>query len=87
MSIVQQVQSKSVVNCQATKNLVSTTVKSAQLALTCSTFRLRNNNFFGDNDTHCFEREMSRDNEREKPTPLLKKILRQSQSSLPKSVP
>ena len=33
---------------------------------------------FGDDGTHCFARKTSRDYEKEKPSPFLKKILRQS---------
>ena len=36
---------------------------------------------FGGNDTHCFARKTSRDYEKEKPSPYLKKFLRQSDSS------
>ena len=36
---------------------------------------------FGGDGTHCFARKRSRDYEKEKPSPFLKKFLRQSQSS------
>ena len=36
---------------------------------------------FGGDGTHCFARKTSRDYEKEKPSPFLKKFLRQSQSS------
>ena len=36
---------------------------------------------FGGDSTHCFARKTSRDYEKEKPSPFLKKFLRQSQSS------
>ena len=36
---------------------------------------------FGSHGTHCFARKTSRDYEKEKPYPFLKKFLRQSQSS------
>ena len=36
---------------------------------------------FGGDGTHCFARKMSRDYEKEKPSPFLKKFLRQSQAS------
>ena len=42
---------------------------------------------FGGDDTHCFARKTSRDYEKEKPSPFLKKILRQSQSSTFKPEP
>ena len=35
----------------------------------------------GGDGTHCFAKKTSRDYEREKPTPFLKKFLRQSQPS------
>ena len=36
---------------------------------------------FGGDGTHCFARKTSRDYEKEKPSPFLKKFLRQSQPS------
>ena len=36
---------------------------------------------FGGNGTHCFTKQSSRDYEKEKPSPFLKKFLRQSQPS------
>ena len=36
---------------------------------------------FGGDDTHCFARKTSRDYEKAKPSPFLKKFLRQSQTS------
>ena len=36
---------------------------------------------FGGDETHCFARKTSRDYEKEKPSPFLKKFLRQSQPS------
>ena len=36
---------------------------------------------FGGDGTHCFARITSRDYEKEEPSPLLNKLLRQSQSS------
>ena len=36
---------------------------------------------FGGDDTHCLSRKMSRDYEKEKPSPFLKKFLHQSQPS------
>ena len=42
---------------------------------------------FGGDDTHCFARRTSRNNEKEKPSPFLKKILRQSQPSISEPEP
>ena len=42
---------------------------------------------FGGDGTHCFTRKTSRDNEKEKPFPFLKKFLRQSQPSTPELEP
>ena len=39
---------------------------------------------FGGDGTHCFARKASRDYEKEKPSPFLKKFLCQSQSPAPK---
>ena len=36
---------------------------------------------FGGDGTHCFARKTSRDYDKEKPSPILKKLLRQSQPS------
>ena len=43
--------------------------------------------FFGGDGTHLFARKTSRDNEKEKPGPFLKKFLRQSQPSKPELEP
>ena len=42
---------------------------------------------FGVDVTHCFARKTSRDYEKEKPSPFLKKFLRQSQPSTPEPEP
>ena len=42
---------------------------------------------FGGDGTHCFARKTSRDYEKEKPPPFLKKFLRQSQPSTPEPEP
>ena len=42
---------------------------------------------FGDDGTHRFARKWSRDYEKEKLSPFLKKFLRQSQSSLSEAEP
>ena len=42
---------------------------------------------FGDDGTHCFATETSRDYEKEKPSPFLMKFLRQSQPSTSEPVP
>ena len=42
---------------------------------------------FGDDGTHYFARKTSRDYEKEKPSPFLKKFLRQSQPSTPELEP
>ena len=41
----------------------------------------------GGDGTHCFAKKTSRDYEKEKPSPFLKKFLRQSQSSIFESEP
>ena len=42
---------------------------------------------FGGDETHCFARKTSRDYEKEKPSPFLKKFHRQSQPSTSQPVP
>ena len=42
---------------------------------------------FGGDGTHCFARKTSCDYEKEKPSPILKKFIRQSQSSTPEPEP
>ena len=42
---------------------------------------------FGGDGTHCFARKTSRDYEKEKPSPFLKKFLRQAQPSTSEHVP
>ena len=42
---------------------------------------------FGGDGTHCFARKTSQDYEKGKPSPFLKKFLRQSQASTPKPEP
>ena len=42
---------------------------------------------FGGDATHCFAKKASRDYENEKPSPFLKKFLRQSQPSISETVP
>ena len=42
---------------------------------------------FGGDGTHCFARKTSRDYEKEKPSPFLKKFLFKSQSSTPEPEP
>ena len=42
---------------------------------------------FGGDGTHYFARKTSRDYEKEKPSPFLKKLLRQSQTSTPEPEP
>ena len=72
------------------KRLVSTTAKSAKPAITFWTFVLRTRNtimlFVGDG-TPCFAGKTSRDYEKEKRSPFLKKFHRQSQSSTPEREP
>ena len=45
------------------------------------------NMLFGGDGTHCFAKKSSRDYEKEKPSPFLKKFLRQSQPSTSESEP
>ena len=42
---------------------------------------------YGGDGTHCFAKKTSRDYEKEKPSPFLKKVLRQSQPSAPEPEP
>ena len=82
MCILQHVKMKSVFNFQPMKRLVSTTVKSAKPAATFSIFLLRTKN----RQLCCLAVTvhivyMSRDYEKEKPFPFLKKSFRQSQPS------
>ena len=89
MCIVQHEEMKSVFSFQQIKRLVSATVKSE----TCC--HVLNVPFmdqtptimlFGSDGTHCFARKTSRDYEKEKPSPFLKKFLRQSQTSTSKHI-
>ena len=82
MYIVQHVEVKSVFTFQPIKRQVSTTVKSAKPAATFRIFILRPKN----RQLLCLAVMVhnvytSRDYEKEKPSPFLKKFLRQSQSS------
>ena len=85
MCIVQHVEMKSVY-ISTKKRLVSMTVKSAKPAA-CHVLNIPFKDqkltimLFGGDGTHCFARKTSRDYEKEKPSPFLKKFLRQSDPS------
>ena len=89
MCIVQHAQTKSVFTFQPTKTLISTTVKSAKPALTCSVLQLRTKN---QQYLHLVEMvhivliETCRDYEKEKVSRFLMKYIRQPQSSTPEPV-
>ena len=90
--IVPHVETKSVFTFQPRKRLVSTTVRSAKPAATFCLFLLWTRNrqlccLFGGDGTHCFARKTSRNYEKEKSSPFLKKFLRQSQPSTSESEP
>ena len=57
--------------CKACSNVFSIPLKEQKPAIM----------LFGGDGTHCFARKTSRDYEKEKPSPMLKKCLRQSQPS------
>ena len=82
MCIVQHVEMKSSFISQPIKRLVSTTVKIAKLAATFWIFFLKDQKptimLFGGDGAHFFARKTSRDYEKEKPSPFLKKFLRHS---------
>ena len=65
------------------KRLVCTTVKSAKPAVLNipTKDQKRTIMLFGGDGTHCFARKMNRDYGKRKPSPFLKKFLRQSQPS------
>ena len=81
MCIVQHVEMKSVFTSHPIKRLVSTTVKSAKPAVLNIPFKDQKPTImlFGGDGTLCFAIRTSR--EYEKPSPYLKKFLRQSQAS------
>ena len=83
MRIVQHVEMKSVFTFQSIKQLVSASVKSACCHVLIIPFKDQNSTImlFGGDGTHCFARKMSRDYEKEKPFPFLKKFRHQSQPS------
>ena len=90
---VQHIEKKKIVfTFQEIKGLVSTTVESSQLAAThilIILFMDQNltNLLIGVDGTRCFTKTTSRDYEKEKSSPVLKKLLRQSQSSTPEHRP
>ena len=81
MCIVQHVKMESVFTFQPVKRLVSTTVNLQRLMQRFEySFKDQKPTIllFGGDGTHCFGKKMSRDYEKEKPSPFLKKFFRQS---------
>ena len=76
---------KSVLTFQPIKRLVSTTVKKGKACCHVLNIPFKDQNLtiklFGGDVTPCFARETSCNHEKEKPPPLLKNFLRQSQPS------
>ena len=91
MCTVQHVEMKSVFTFQPVKRLVSTTLKKPKPAAMFLNFPFKDekptNMLNGGDGTHCFARKTSHDYEKEKPSPFLKKILRQSQPSISEPEP
>ena len=85
MCIVQHVETKSVFTFQPKKRLVSTTVKIFKACCHVSNIPFKDQKLtmmlFGVDGTHCLVRKTNRDYEKEKPSPFLKKFLRQSRPS------
>ena len=85
MCIVQHVEMKNVFTFQPIKRPVSRTVKSAKPAATFRIFLFGDQKpiiiTFGADGTHCFAGKMSRDYEKEKPSSILMKFLRQRKPS------
>ena len=85
MCIVHHVETKSVFTHQPIKWLNSTTVKSEKACCNVlnNTFKDQKPTVIlsGGDDTHCFARKTSHNYKKEKPSPFLKKFLRQSQPS------
>ena len=82
---------KTVFTCQPVKRLLSTTIRSARPVVLLLNILFRDQQptimLFGGAGTYCVGRKMSWDYEKQKPSPFLKKILRQSQSSTPEYDP
>ena len=81
---------KSMFTFQTKKRLISSTVKSAKSAATLGTLfkdQKPRITLFGGDGTNCFAGKTRRDYEREKPSPFLKKFLRQSQPRTSKPEP
>ena len=88
--VVQHAQTKSVFTYQPTEILASTTVKSAEPALTCLIIHLQNKNrqqLHLVEMVHIVLQERRIVTTKKKPSPFLKKLLRQSQTSTPEPVP
>ena len=87
MCIVQHVETKSAFTFQPKpiKRLVFTTVKKSRACCNVLNIPFKEQSptilLFGGDGTHCFARKTSCDCEKEKPSPFLKKFLRQSQLS------
>ena len=76
---------KTVFTLQPIKRLVFKTVKSAKTCCRVLNIHFKDQKptmmLFGGDGTHCFARKTSRDYEKEKPSPILKKFVRQPQPS------
>ena len=85
MCIIQHVEVKSVFAFQPKKRLFSTTVKSCRACCHVLNILFKDQKptfmLFGGDGTHCFAGKASRDYEKEKPSPILRKNLRQSNSN------
>ena len=83
MCIVPHLETKSVFTFQPIKQLVSTTVKKCKACCNVLNIPFKDQKptimLFGGDGSHCLARKTSRDYER--PSPFLKKFLRQSQPS------
>ena len=90
MRVVQHVEMESAFTIQPTKRLVSTTIKSRKCNACCHVLNIPFKDqkptilLFSGDGTHGFARQTSRDYEREKSSPVLKRLLRQSQPSTSK---
>ena len=89
MSIVQHVEMKSVFTFQPIKRFYDCKKCKACCHVLNVPFKDQKPTImlFGGDGTQCFARKTSRDYEKEKPSPFLKKFLRQSQPSTSELVP
>ena len=85
MSIVQHLEMKSVFTFQPKKTTSFYDCKECKVCCNVLNIPFEEQKptimLFGGDGTHCFARKTSRDHEKEKPSPLSRKFLRQSQPS------